>query len=250
MATAEELFTPHKADALLVVKFYHDAVQNKFKSYEQGRPVFDDIEMCEINLPADRARSVIAPAHAGWRKFGTTTITYAERFKDHYARFKANEGPVVEGTPLTEAPFLSMADKASLKALQVYTIEQLASLTGQALKNIGNGGLIKQQAAQAYLSRASGTADVVKMRVEIEDLQRQLAAAQAKGTTDHDGDGKMGGINPNVRANIDQYDTMTSEALKDHITAKAGQRPRGNPNVATLIAMARELDNETTANDA
>jgi hypothetical protein len=34
-----------------------------------------------------------------------------------------------------------ISHKASLKALQVYTIEQLASLTGQPLKNIGAGGL-------------------------------------------------------------------------------------------------------------
>src|SRR5690349_16051649 len=102
MATSDELFTPHKADALLIVKFYHDAQLNKFKSHAEGRPVYDDVEMCEINLPGDRSRSLIVPAHAEFKRFGTTVVTYAERFKDHYARFKANEGPVVEGTPLSE----------------------------------------------------------------------------------------------------------------------------------------------------
>lgn len=246
MATSDELFTPHKADALLIVKFYHDAVENKFKSHEAGRPVFDDIEMCEINIPADRARSIIAPAHAGWMKFGTKTITYAERFKDHYARFKANEGPVVEGTPLNEAPFLSMGDKASLKALQVFTIEQLASLTGQALKNIGHGGLIKQQAALAYLSKASGTADTMKLQQTIAELQKTIAELQPKGTMDHDGDEKMGGIAP-ASEPVDGYDTMTLESLKDHIEQKTGSRPRGNPNANTLKAMARELDKELAA---
>jgi hypothetical protein len=227
MATAEELFTPHKADALLIVKFYHDAKENKFKSHEAGRPVFDDIEMCEINFPADRAKSLFVPAHSEWKRFGTTRVTYAERFKEHYARFKLNEGPVVEGTPLSEAPFLSMAQKASLKALQVYTIEQLASLTGQALKNIGAGGLAIQQQAEAYLAKASGTADVVKMQIEIDELKRQLSERSTPV--------------------MDGYDDMDTEALKAHIETKTGSRPRGNPSDATLRMMARELDKEAAA---
>lgn len=231
MATAEELFTPNKADALLIVKFYHDARENKFKSHEAGRPVFDDIEMCEITLPGDRARSLLVPAHAEWKRFGTTKVTYAERFKDHYARFKANEGPVVEGTPLSEAPFLSMAQKASLKALQVYTIEQLASLTGQALKNIGAGGLASQQQAVAYLAKASGTADVVRLQREIDDLREALSAA----TTETNLDTEETGL----------YESMTDEELKAHIALKAGSRPRGQPSHSTLVAMAYELDKET-----
>lgn len=227
MATSDELFTPHLADKLLIVKFYHDARENKFKSFHEGRPVFDDVEMLEINFPADRAKSLQVPAHAEWKRFGTTRVTYAERFKEHYARFKLNEGPVVEGTPLSEAPFLSMAQKASLKALQVYTIEQLASLTGQALKNIGAGGLAIQQQAEAYLAKASGTADVVKMQIEIDELKRQLSERSAPV--------------------MDGYDDMDTEALKAHIETKTGSRPRGNPSDATLRMMARELDKEAAA---
>lgn len=229
MATSDELFTPHLADKLLIVKFYHDARENKFKSFHEGRPVFEDIEMLEINFPADRAKSLQVPAHAEWKRFGTTRVTYAERFKEHYARFKLNEGPVVEGTPLSEAPFLSMAQKASLKALQVYTIEQLASLTGQALKNIGAGGLAIQQQAEAYLAKASGTADVVKMQIEIDELKRQLSERPAPAPIE------------------DAYDGMDTEALKAHIEAKTGSRPRGNPSDATLRMMARELDKEAAA---
>jgi len=236
MATSEELFTPHKADALLIVKFYHDAVQNKMASHKAGRPVFDDIEMCEINLPADRARTLLVPAHAEWTRFGTTRVTYAERFKNHYARFKADEGPIVEGTPLSEAPFLSMGQKASLKALQVYTIEQLASLTGQALKNIGAGGLASQQQAVAYLAKASGTADVVDMQRQIDELRQQLADASSAQplTTD------VTGI----------YESMSVDDLKDHIASKTGSKPRGQPSAATLIAMCYELDRETPNEDA
>lgn len=236
MATAEELFNPQKADALLIVKFYNDAVQNKFKSHEQGRPVFDDIEMCEINMPGDRARSLLVPALSEWKRIGTRSISYAMRFGDHYKRFKANEGPVVEGTPLAEAPFLSMAQKASLKALQVYTVEQLASLTGQALKNIGAGGLATQQQAVAYLAKASGTADVVAMQRQIDELQAALAARDA-----------MPPAAPPTEAPAVLYEMWSDEELKDHIGNRAGSRPRGQPSHDTLVRMAYELDEEVNA---
>lgn len=230
MATAEELFNPQAADKLLIVKFYHDAVENKHKSHQESRPVFDDIEMCEINFPADRAKSLLVPALAEWKRFGTSKVTYAQRFKEHYARFKANEGPVVEGTPLSEAPFLSMAQKASLKALQVYTVEQLASLTGQALRNIGAGGMALQQQAEAFLKKAAGNADVVHMQSQIDALTAQLALVQSL-----------------VPVDADVYSIMDVDQLKDHIKGKTGSLPRGNPSLATLQMMARELDNEAAA---
>ena len=240
-------FVSPENDKTLVVRFYHDATENKHASHKEGRPVFEDVEMCEIVIPGDRSRTLTVPAHGHWQKFGNQSITYAQRFQEHYARFKANEGPIVEGTPLSEAPFLSMADKASLKVLQVYTIEALAGLTGQALKNIGSGGLAKQQAAVAYLSKASGTADTVKMQQTIAELQAQVAALQPKGTMDHDGDGQMGGIAPVPVDPPDRYESMTADALKDYIQKRAGSRPKGNPSNATLVAMARELDKELAA---
>lgn len=219
-------------DKQLIVRFYHDSVENKFKSHAEGRPVFDDVEMVEIAFPADRNKTFIVPAHATFFQDGTQAITYAQRFAEHYARFKANEGPVVTGTPLSEAPFLSMADKASLKALQVYTIEQLAGLSGQALKNIGTGGLAKQQAAVAYLETAKGTADTVKLKSEIEELQRQIAELR----------GGSGEIDPSGSGGA--YDGKSADELKDLIQSKTGARPRGNPSVQTLISMLTDLDKE------
>lgn len=218
------------ADKLLVVKFYHDAKANKFKTHEEGRPVFDDIEMVEILAPADRQRSLIVPAMAEWKRFGTTKVSYAERFKDHYKRFKANEGPVVEGTPLSEAPFLTQGQRMSYKALDIYTVEQIAGLSGQGIKNLGVGGIAVVQQAKAYLETASGTATTAAMLVRIEELEAKLREA----------------LKP-VPLPDDAYDEMDLETLKAHIESKTGSRPRGNPSIVTLIAMARDLDTEAAA---
>lgn len=222
------------ADKLLIVKFYHDAKENKFASNKEGRPVFDDIEMVEILAPADRARSLLVPAHAEWKRFGTTRVTYSERFKDHYKRFKANEGPVVEGTPLSEAPFLSMAQRASFKALDIYTVEQLASLSGQAIKNLGVGGLAVVQQAKGYLETASGTAETAALLIRVEELEAKLRDALKP---------KPAGDESAHAA----FEEMGLEDLKSYIEDKTGSRPRGNPSVPTLIAMAREIDSANAA---
>jgi hypothetical protein len=226
-----QYFSP-TADKLLVVKFYPDAKENKHASLQAGRPVFDDIEMCEVIIPGDRSRTLIVPALAEWKRFGTTRVTYAERFKDHYARYKANEGPVVEGTPLSEAPFLSMAQRASYKALDIYTVEQLAALSGQGIKNLGTGGLAVVQQAKAYLQTASGTADTTAMMIKIEELEEKLREALKPKPLDDE---------PTQGAN---YELLSVDQLKEHIKAKTGARPQGNPSQATLVAMCYDLDRE------
>jgi hypothetical protein len=220
------------ADKLLVVKFYPDAKENKHASLKAGRPVFDDIEMCEIIIPGDRSRTLLVPALAEWKRFGTTRVTYAERFKDHYARYKANEGPVVEGTPLSEAPFLTMGQRASYKALDIYTVEQLAALSGQGIKNLGVGGLAVVQQAKAYLSAASSTADTAAMLIRIEELEAQLRESLKPKPLEDDA---VTGAN---------YELLSVDDLKAHIEARTGSRPRGNPSQQTLVAMAYDLDRE------
>jgi hypothetical protein len=41
-------------DDLLVVLFKHLATENKAKSLAEGRPIFDDQEICEIRAPGSK----------------------------------------------------------------------------------------------------------------------------------------------------------------------------------------------------
>ena len=148
---------------LPIVQFYVEAKHDKGASDKAGRPVYRNVEMVNIAFPADRQRTIVRPAHSQATKIGNDVITYAMKFGDQYKRFKAGQEQVVEGTPLSEAPFLDTAQRATLKALNVYTIEQLASLQGQALKNLGPGGMVMQQKAQGYLENAAGSANVTAM---------------------------------------------------------------------------------------
>ena len=253
-------------DKSLVVRFYSDAKHNAFESAKQGRPVYETVEYADITMPADRNRKLTVRADQEWKRFGNRVVTYAERFKEHYKRFKANETPVVEGTPLKELPFLTEGQRASLRALDIYTAEQLSGLTGQSLKNIGVGGLNLQQQAKAYLEKASGTADTVAMAARMAELERELAEMRRVNAEqpvtaelqkrpenvdhsqlDHDHDGVPGGIAPRNDTPVSRFETMSKDALKDWIEAKAGRRPQGNPSNETLVRMAEELESENAA---
>ena len=219
------------ADKDLVIPLFKiHTTENKAKSKEAGRPIFDDMEVVEVRFAGDRNKISVFPAHAVCGQVQDDdgdyrSMTYAERWPEQYKRFKAKQTQVAEGTPVDELPFLTQAKRSELKALSIYTAEALASLDGQPLKNLGQGGRELKNQAQAYLDRASGTADVTKMASKISDLEqlvRELQAAKAP-----------------VEAS--QFESWADDKLKDWIEEKISERPRGNPSHATLVKRADEI---------
>jgi hypothetical protein len=233
-------------DEKLLVKFYTKAVKNQFLTAQEGRPVFQDVEMCEIIAPANRESKIVALAHAPWRNNmtaqGDQSITYAMRFSEQYKRFKANETQVVTGTPLSELPFLSQSQRASLRALNVLTAEQLASLEADNLKNIGMGGRVMKDQAVAYLASAKGGATTAQLAATNAELRAQLEALQQQVNA------MAGGGAPAdpVPAQEPEQGEPTNDDLKASIKALGGTI-RGNPSRETLERMLAEYQSQKAA---
>lgn len=211
--------------------------KNDAKSKLAGRPIFDEMEVCEIRMAANKQTVAVFPAHevSGWveDENGRSEQTYAMKYPDQYKKFKAGEAQAMSGTPLEELPFLTQSKRMELKALNIYTAEALSMLDGQNLKLLGIGGRELKNQAIAYLDKAAGTADVTKlasdnalMKDTIEQMQKQIAAMQA------------GVVPPTESA----FEDWADADLKDHIEKASGARPRGNPSHATLVRMADELE--------
>lgn len=209
---------------LPIVEFYSDAIHDEAASKREGRPIYTDIEMVKIAFPADRQRNLIRPAHAQWKKVRGEKVTYAMRFPEQYRRFKAAEPQIVEGTPISEAPFLTAAQRATLKHLQVFTVEQLASLSGQPMKNLGAGGMAMVQQAIAYMDNATGSANVTALAEENARLKAMLEEMQREPVT----------------APENEFDGMDDSELKSLIKDATGAAPKGNPSRSTLESMAKE----------
>lgn len=226
-------------DEKLIVQFRNDPKLNNFETSKQGIPVYDDRIVVDIMMPADKQSKLTVPADAQWQD----GVTYAERFSEQFKRFMAGHTQVVNGTPLAEAPFLTEAQRSQLRALDVYTVQQLAGLEGKPLQNLGVRGREMQQQALSYLERATGTQAFVSLANENADLKAQLEALKARGF-DHDGNGVPGGAAPH-NPDATGYEAMTKDQLKDLIKNHpngTGKLPQGNPANETLIDILNQLD--------
>ena len=204
-------------DALTVPFFKNLAMMDEVASKEAGRPIYRDLEVVEVRIAGDRNYAPVFPAHSMWQRIDGNEVTYAERWPDAYARFKAGSEQVAAGTPLSELPFLTEAKRQELRALKVYTAEALASLDGKNLTALGTTGREMKNQAAAYLETAGKSAGAVALAAEVEALRAELAAIRGEAP-----DGEK-------------------ESLKAQIAEISGQRPRGNPSVETLREMLADL---------
>ena len=243
----------------LHVVFRSEPIINEAKSKKAGRPIYDDVEVCQIYFPGDRQRSPVFPAHqaqpdatrlAG--KPGTDyarfmpgeKVTYAMLYNDQYMAFKNHSGTPTTGTPLSELTFLTEGKRLELRALNVHTAETLAALDGQALKNLGMGARELKNAAQKYIDAAAGSADVVGLARENAELKGRLdalaqdhadlvASLKAKNTTVRE---------PAQETDEDHdFENWDDERLKEFFVAETGARPKGTPSHTTLVNSAYEL---------
>jgi hypothetical protein len=224
---------PKNPDASLVALFRHQAILNEAKTAKEGRPIFDDQEVVEVRFPGSRAMSVFpatAISHWGVDPFtgSQTKITYAERFASQYRQFKEHASQTKSGTPLAHAPFLTEGRRAELRALNIYTVEALASIDGQELKNLGIGGREMKNQAEEYIAEGKLKAPNLQMQIELDalrarnlvledDLERAKKAPRA-----------------------DEFEEMSDDQLRDYIKTHTGHAPQGQLARKTLVRMATD----------
>lgn len=226
---------PRNPDASLVVIFKNHAVKNEARSAAEGRPIFDDQEICEIRIPGSRNTVPVHPAtershwvtdpHTGEQ----SQITYAERFSHQYQQFKARQTQTMRGTPLDFVPFLTEARRAELRALNVYTAEQLAGVDGQELKNLGTGGRDLKNAAMEFLAEAKTNAPNTQMLAELEALRARntmLAEDNEALKLRNAGEG--------------EFKDMSDDQVREYIKAHTGHAPQGTLSRKTLVRMATD----------
>ncbi len=240
--------TPH-----LHVEFYMDTKENPAKSRQEGRPIFEEVEMVKIQIVGDPKNSLIAPAQSASRRHPETgeAWTYAEQYPEHYRYFRDHlDQSAADGTPLSEAPWLSAAQRAELKALKITTIEGLAGLDGTPLSRIGMGGRELKNKAQAWLDAAAGNAPVARMVEELASRDAIIAQLQADMAALMAGTVAPVKSEPEPDAGDSPFEAWDDEDIKNWIKDQTGNRPLGNPAHKTLVARADEINDELRAAQA
>lgn len=229
-------------DDNIAAVFKEFAVRNESKSTQAGRPIFDDMEIVEMRYPGSKNWSAHpATSFSHWGVDPETgdqvKVTYAERFRRQYQQFKSRNVQTKSGTPLDYATFLTEARRSELRALNIYTIETLASIDGQELKNLGQGGRDMKNSAMEYIDQTQKGAVNTQMQAELEGLraknqimEEDLAALKA-----------MKEEKPKVSFDpADQFDGMSLDQLRDYIETQTGQKPVGTLNRKNLLRLARD----------
>jgi len=236
---------PKNPDDNLVAVFKTIAVENPAKTLEKGRPMFDDMEIVEIRFPGRRDWSAFpALAFSDWVTDpftgAQTKRTYAERFAHQYRQFKLHAQQTKQGTPLEYVPFLTEGKRAELRALNIYTIEALASIDGADLKNLGDGGRDLKNRATEYLAETLRAAPSVQLQAEMEALR-------ARNQTLEEDNRAMAQRLSSETSGDELIDAMSDTQLKDYIATQTGIRPQGNPRRQSLLRMALEVRPEKAA---
>lgn len=139
----------YKDDPKLFIQFKTEAVLNPAASTKEGRPIYDDIDMIVIRTPGSQLTSIVSPV-----KY------YMDRFGDQYRKWKDTQVQAVSGTPLEAWPFLMIKPSliAELKYRNVFSVEQLATLSDTAKGTIMGGQELSRQAAK-WIADSKGLAD-------------------------------------------------------------------------------------------
>jgi len=223
-------------DEMLVVVFKTIAMENEQKTLQEGRPIFDDVPICEVRSPGSKEVKHF-PATAmstGWLQDENGKqyqISYAERFRHQFQQFKRDETQTKSGTPLDHVPFLTEAKRAELRALNVYTLETLAGIEGNELKNLGIHGRELKNQAEAYMEEALRRAPDMQLQAQVDALAARNAILEEDILI----------LKAKKQAESENFEDMTAEQLAEYITACTGHAPQGNLSRKTLLRLATDV---------
>lgn len=150
----------------IVPRFFLHEQQDDLGTARAGRPIFRIEERVEIIMPGNPLT----------RPVQRVTDEHRERWPKEYEAFKKGEELSHEGTPLEYWPVLNRAMIRELKALDIYTIEQVAELSDLAVQRIGMGGLKMRELAKAYFDDAKAQAITTELAHQNEQYEAKLAA--------------------------------------------------------------------------
>lgn len=165
----------YASDKRLIAKFYKNAIFNEFKSNQEGRAIYDEIDYIRIITPGSRD------------DFRTeVTVEYQRRFPEQWAQYKASQEQAVSGTPINMVPWLSIGQVEELKFFHITTVEQIIDAPDTIAQKFSGFQSLKQK-AKAFLDSASSEAEKTRLEgalkerdAKISSLEQNLAAMGQK----------------------------------------------------------------------
>lgn len=154
----------------MFVEFYTDAVEMKFQSEQEGRPVYQDMPFVKIMIPGDPNNIIERVA----------TRDDQLKYPRAWERFQRSETSAQSGTPLEQWPQINRSQVKEAKYYEVHTVEAMAGLSDTHVGNMGMGFTELRTKAKAYLAAAKDSSAVMAQASENENLKAMIADLQAQ----------------------------------------------------------------------
>ena len=229
------------------VRFFLEGILNEAETEKQGRPIYSDVEMCEITSPGDRLTRFHIPAlekSLFVRDGGVGRhISRAEMFHEEYAAFKRGEARAAMGTPLEAWPILTKSRVLELKALGFLSVDDVAAASDSVLPRMGMGSRELREQARAYIDAAKGGAETQAMASKIAQLEAMLERIAGRVDVPPVAEPIAApvAVEPAPERQEKAIADCSDDELKAFIKERSGEGVRGNPRRETLVAKATEL---------
>lgn len=163
-------------DDILTVEFEEVALHNEWQSKKEARPVFDNVIIIKISTPGS---ALLNQVHRP--KVASDEVRFPRQWA-FYQQTHSND-PGKMGTPLSQWPFLNVAQHAMLKAVGFYTVEHIANASDEQVGRIGmHGGMQPyafREAAQRFLKVARDSSAFSQQADELKKRDEEIAALKA-----------------------------------------------------------------------
>lgn len=145
------------------VKFFNAYNENKQKSSDAGRAIFDEIPSISIQWPGgDETVRRIEPQDA-------------HDYPQEYSAFMAGNTPVENGSPLSEWPLMNGSALRELQHMGFKTIEQLAEANDDVKRRIGPLSQFIKKAKDWMDSANSSQFQVTSLKQQLEREKKRTA---------------------------------------------------------------------------
>jgi len=162
-------------DDRLGVQFYMQSVEDKERTLAEGRKCFKEREFIRIMVPGDRHNVTIRPVQVT----GIMPTDDRLRFPRHYEAFqKKQEQKSHDGMPLKLWPAMPESTAEELQYINIFTVEQLATLSDTYVGKVPNGSKWKQR-AEEFLKSIGDQAAVNRLNSALAERDAKIATQEA-----------------------------------------------------------------------
>lgn len=167
-----------QADSCIPV-FHFRPMLDDDASAAAGKNVYKDMAFVEIIIPGNAKERVIRPVEDKDKT----------RWPDQWRKFEqfGEAGQEIDGTPIQEWPQATPGQVKTLRAADVMTVEQLATVSDLDLQSLGMGMVALRAKAQTYVAFKNDEIKVQKVAAEnrklkksVTDLEKRLAEMQSR----------------------------------------------------------------------